>query len=80
MTVYVSFGVELEDGEGYERGTNAARGYHKVIFAGHAAGSFYYVGLIVWDNFDTLEIDAEGEAELCKVGRVGVDCLKGISN
>jgi hypothetical protein len=36
---------------------------------------FNDLALIVGDDFDALEVDAEGEAVLCEPGGVGVYCL-----
>jgi len=53
-------------------GADAAGGDDEVVVGGHAAGSFDDFALIVGNDFDALEVDAEGEAVLCEVGGVGV--------
>ena len=54
---------------------DAAGGDDEVVVGGHAAGGFDDFALVVGDDFDALEVDAEGEAVLCEVGGVGIYCL-----
>lgn len=63
-----------------ERWANASGGDDKVIFTRHSSSSLYYVGFIIWDHLYSLQIDAERETELRKVGRVGINGLSGLSN
>jgi len=57
------------------RGADSAGGDDEVVGVGHAAHGFDDVGAGVGDDFDTRQGDAQGEAEFCEVGRVGVDGL-----
>ena len=44
------------------RRADAAGGYDEVVVGGHAAGGLNDFALVVGDDFDALEVDAEGEA------------------
>lgn len=48
----------------YARGPNAAAGDDEVIAGAHASYGFYYILFIVGDDLDSLQFDAEREAEL----------------
>lgn len=61
----------------YGRWSNSSAGDDKVIAGAHAADCFHNVLLIVGDDLYTLQLDAEGEAELGQEGGVGVDGLQG---
>lgn len=58
------------------RGPNTARGDDEIIVARHAPAGLYNLPLVIGNDLDALEGDAEREAELCKVGRVCVDRLQ----
>lgn len=55
---------ETRDGGCNARGPNAAAGDDKVIAGTHASYGFYYILFIIGDNLDSLQFDAEREAEL----------------
>ena len=57
------------------RGADAAGGDDEVVGGGHAAGGFDDLGLVVGDDLDAFEGDAEREAEAGEVRGVGVDGL-----
>ena len=52
-----------------------SRGDDKVVVCAHAANRFDNLALIVGNNLDTLEVDAEREAVFGKPSRVRVDRL-----
>lgn len=57
------------------RWTNPTACHHKVITAGHALRRFNNFILVVGDDFDSFQVEAEREAELGKVRGVCVDSL-----
>lgn len=61
----------------YLRRSDTSTGNDKVIARAHSAHCFYYILLIVGDDFYPLQLDTEGEAELGQVRRIGVDSLDG---
>lgn len=61
--------------EGDIRRSNSTTRYYKVVVLGHASGRLYYFILIVCYDFDSLQVDAQREAEFSKVRRIGVDGL-----
>ena len=54
---------------------DAARRDDKVVRRRHARACFDDLIFVVGNDFDALEVDAEGEAEFGKIGRIGVCCL-----
>lgn len=64
----------------YLRWANAARGHDEVVVLGHAPRSLNYFVLIVSDDLNTLECNAQIEAELGEIGRVGVDGLHSVNS
>jgi hypothetical protein len=59
--------------------SNAARCHYKVVVLRHALGGLDDFRFIVGDDFDALEVDAEGEAEFGEPGGVGIDGLSFMS-
>lgn len=59
----------------YGRWPNASTGHDKVIVVAHASDSFDDFTLIIWDDFNALQLDSEREAVFSKEGGVGVNCL-----
>ena len=45
------------------RGTNATTRYHKIIVLRHASCSLYYFIFVVGDDFNPLQLHAQGKAE-----------------
>jgi hypothetical protein len=48
----------------YGRGPNASACNDEVVAGAHALHGFYDIFLVIWDDFDSLQLHAEGEAEL----------------
>jgi hypothetical protein len=48
----------------YGRGPNAAAGYDEVVAGAHALHGFNNIVLVIWNDFDSFQLDSEGEAEL----------------
>lgn len=59
----------------YGRRADASAGNDEVVAITHAAHRLHDVLLIVGNDLDPLQLDAQREAELGKVGRIGVDSL-----
>ena len=58
------------------RRPNATTRYHKIVVLGHPPRCFYNLFFIVGNNFDSLQLYAQGETEFRKVRAVRVDCLR----
>lgn len=48
----------------YGRGPNASACNDEVVAGAHALHGFDDIFLVIWDDFDSLQLHSEGEAEL----------------